>query len=422
MADMLFARPDGQWFDFPGLELAAISGNMMLRAGRKEMIPLPEGATLTMMPLTKPWGFDRLSGQFKALEYDPYAEKDEPVWAMAALLPQGFTRTLLPAASLAEEPLPLLGYTAVGIEKDRLVVAAVQTDEHKEWHPDRYNTAELPALLAKRQKQLPDNRILRQLAFCSENYGCFTAQNIFYRRQEGGIPVSPFCNADCIGCISSQPSECCPSPQNRIDFVPSQKEIVEIAVPHLQKKGGIISFGQGCEGEPTLQAGLIASSIQEIRRQTAEGTININTNAGDSEAIKKVCAAGVDSLRISLFSPLAEEYAAYHRPQYSLHDVCRSLAIAKEYQVAVSLNLFTYPGFTDRNPRIEALLRLVDQYTIKQIQLRNLNIDPRIMSQQFCDHLPGIGITNMLRQIKESNPDLLLGNYSRSWQHKEKSK
>ncbi|MGI5892503.1 MAG: radical SAM protein [Bacillota bacterium] len=418
MANMIFAQSDGQWFDFPGLELAAMSGNMMLRAGRKEMITLPEGATLTMMPMAKPWGFDRQTGQFKALEYNPYEKKDQPVWAMAALLPQGFTRTLLPAALPSANPLPLLGYTAVGIEKNRLVVAAVQTDAHEDWHPQKYNTADLPNLVTLRQKQFPQNRIIRQLAFCAENYGCFTAQNIFYRRKEGGIPVSPVCNADCIGCISSQPSQCCPSPQQRIDFVPTVREVVEIAVPHLQKKDTIISFGQGCEGEPTQQADLLAAAIKEIRQLTNQSMININTNAGDSRAIEKICAAGVDSLRISLFSPIDKEYQQYHRPHYQFSDVCRSLAVAKRYNVSVSLNLLTYPGFTDRRTRLEALMDLVDKYSVRQIQLRNLNIDPRIMNEQFCDDLPGLGILYMLDYIKKAAPDLYIGNYSRRLDNK----
>jgi pyruvate-formate lyase-activating enzyme len=393
--------------------MAAMSGNMMLRAGRKELIPLPEGATLIMMPLAKPWGFNCQTGQFEALESNPYLKDKQPIWAMAALLPQGFTRTLLPAASLAEQPLPLLGYTAVGMKKNRLMVAAVATDEHEAWHPQKYNTPDLAERLQQKLKQFPENRILKQLAFCAEKYGCFTAQNIFYRRLEGGIPVSPFCNADCLGCISLQPSECCPSPQNRLDFVPMVREIVEVAVPHLQNKQAIISFGQGCEGEPTQQAQLIADSIRKIREQTDQGLININTNAGDPRAITKVCQAGVDSLRVSLFSPLEEEYLRYHRPQYDLSDVKKSLEIARQYHVNVSLNLLVYPGFTDRRHRLEALVDLVNSYGIKQIQLRNLNLDPRIMSEQFCDELPGLGILQMLDYFAKGLPKVHIGNYSR---------
>ena len=46
MAKMIFARPDGQWFDFPPLELAGMSGGRIQHVLKPDLIPLPEGATL----------------------------------------------------------------------------------------------------------------------------------------------------------------------------------------------------------------------------------------------------------------------------------------------------------------------------------------------------------------------------------------
>lgn len=57
MPKMIFARPDGQWFDLPGLEMAAMSGNHLQVPVKPDLIPLPEGATLTMMPEAAPIGF-----------------------------------------------------------------------------------------------------------------------------------------------------------------------------------------------------------------------------------------------------------------------------------------------------------------------------------------------------------------------------
>ena len=361
MADLVFVRPDGQWFDFPPLEMAGMSGNRLVRPTKLDLMPLPEGATLTMVPLTAPIGIDKESDEFLELEFNPYKKKDEPVYALAALLPQGFTRLLLPALGEAGQQLPLLGYTAVGVEKGRLVVAAQKTDQHDNWHPQHYNTAELASLVKKRQQELPNNSIISQLAHCALEYGCFTAQNIFYRRFEGGIPVSPACNADCLGCISLQPAECCPAPQQRIKEAPSIAEIVEVAVPHLQSAAEpIISFGQGCEGEPTLEYRRLAEAISLIRARTKQGIININTNAGLPAGIEALAAAGLDSLRVSIFSPLAEEYAAYHRPQgYDLATVQESLRIASAAKVVVAINLLAYPGFTDDERRLEALISLV---------------------------------------------------------------
>ena len=182
MASLIFARPDGQWFDFPPLQMAAASGDRVLLPAKSELIPLPEGATLTMMPCSAPVGFDRETGEFLELEENPYKKKAEPVYAVAALLPQGFTRLLCPAAVVEGDPLPILGYTAVGLEKGKLVVAAMATDEHRRWHPRYFNTKELPQLVRQRQAEFPGNKVIEQLSRCSLEYGCFTAQNIMYRR------------------------------------------------------------------------------------------------------------------------------------------------------------------------------------------------------------------------------------------------
>ncbi|HEV2235288.1 MAG TPA: hypothetical protein VGR57_01390, partial [Ktedonobacterales bacterium] len=89
---------------------------------RADLIPLPEGATLAMLP-------DRL-----AVGQDASGAAREVSaahgWALAALLPIGYTRTQLPAYAKtpATEPLPFFGYTAVAGIGDQLYAAAVRTD------------------------------------------------------------------------------------------------------------------------------------------------------------------------------------------------------------------------------------------------------------------------------------------------------
>ena len=262
-------------------------------------------------------------------------------------------------------------------------MAAFQTDEPTKWDPDSYDTPDLPRKVEERLERFPNNRLLRQLAKCSVTYSCPTAQNVFYRRWEGGIPVSPTCSARCIGCISLQPSECCPSAQTRIDFVPSVQEIVEIAVPHLKEaSSAIISFGQGCEGDPLLQGEVLSQAVACIRAETDCGILNLNTNAGLTQEMEKVCRAGLDSVRVSMISARKEIYDAYHRPEgYSFGDVIASIRQAKDFGVYVSLNLLTFPGLTDRKEEYEALSDLVDKSGIDMIQFRNLNIDPDVLVQ-----------------------------------------
>ncbi|MEL7567129.1 MAG: radical SAM protein, partial [Dehalobacterium sp.] len=318
MADLLFARQNGELIDFPAVKMAARTGHTITEPRKEELIPLPEGATITALPDRIPTGISKDNGKFIDLRFNPYSKKRETVWAVGALLPQGFTRTYVPAFSTppGQKNLPLLGYTAVGIHRGQLMVAALQTDEHFLWNPKYFNTKDLAQRVQEKQEKFPRNRLIAQLAICALEYGCFTAQNIFYGRWEGGIPVSPECNARCVGCISSQPSECCPSPQRRLNFIPLVEEIEEIGVDHLNKDHkGIISFGQGCEGEPSLQADLIGESIRRMRQNTDQGTININTNAGHTENIKKIIDAGINSIRVSMISPTPEVYDAYHRPR-----------------------------------------------------------------------------------------------------------
>ena len=74
-------------------------------------------------------------------------------------------------------------------------------------------------------------------------------------------------------------------------------------MPHLQRaKRAIVSFGQGCEGEPLLQAETIAQAIRLIRSHTDRGTINLNSNASLPEAVERLISAGLDSIRVSLNS------------------------------------------------------------------------------------------------------------------------
>ena len=416
MASMIFARPDGQWFDFPPLKMAAMSGEKVLVPNKLDLIPLPQGATLTLMPCANPVGFDKSSGEFLEVDINPYKQKEEPVYAVAALLPQGFTRLLLPATVISGDPLPILGYAAVGEEKGQLVVAAMPTDEHRKWHPKYYNGQQLAGLIEKRRQEFPDNRVIKQLAKCSTEYGCFTAQNIMYRRWEGGVPVSPKCNAACLACISKQKDDGPYSPQQRIDFCPQAREIAQVARAHLKgAKEPIISFGQGCEGEPSLAYPQICEAIGLIRKATGRGIININTNAGYTKAIRKIIDAGIDSMRVSMFSPVEQDYLAYHRPEdYHFSDVLASLRLAKEKRIPVALNLLTYPGYTDDEMQTEELIKLIELFDIAQIQFRNLNCDPRLMDSFVKGKRP-MGLRRMIELLQTRLPELEIGNYSRDF-------
>ena len=268
MFSYVYTDENGDLFVDEEFQALGRTGQNIVEPLPEEMIPMPEGATFVLLPERKP-----VVSKYDSFIPYPYPEN----LLVGAILPQGYTRTLLPAymaPDKGESVLPLFGYTMVGYKDGKFYVAAVKTDEDRKWNPEYYNTEDLSRRINKLKNIFPKNALVKHLSNCAVKYSCFTAQNIFYRRWEGGLPVSPVCNAQCLGCISLQPSESCPSPQERIKFVPSESDASELALYHLQDEDSIISFGQGCEGEPTIQAELIAKIIRNVREKTDAGTIN----------------------------------------------------------------------------------------------------------------------------------------------------
>jgi wyosine [tRNA(Phe)-imidazoG37] synthetase (radical SAM superfamily) len=260
------------------------------------------------------------------------------------------------------------------------------------------------------------NRLIQHLGKCCLTYRCPAAINYFLRRFEAPLPTSPVCNAQCLGCISLQPSGCCPSTQDRITFVPTPREIAEIAVPHLKAvKGGVASFGQGCEGEPLLQAETIESAILLIRKGTDRGTINLNSNASLPEAVARLAHAGLDSLRVSMNSAQDVYHQRYYRPKnFNLDSVRRSIRVMKQHGRFVSLNYFILPGFTDDPAEFAALCELISEYQPDFLQLRNLNMDPDwyFEALKFQESGAPIGIRAWLKQLKNRFPKLRFGYFN----------
>jgi pyruvate-formate lyase-activating enzyme len=407
--NLIYTDAAGELHEEPELTAVGLNGGQV-EVADDSWIDFPVGAEVVSLPGRLPLGFNEATAEMEAVE----GVEAQTAMAVAAILPMGFTRCLLPGYELTSPlELPLFGYTAVGAVDGELKVAAVKTDAELKWNPVYYNTTDLPRLIAHKQTKFPDNRILRQLAKCAREYHCLTAQNIFYGRWEAGLPVSPRCNAACLGCISLQAAECCPSPQSRIDFVPSVAEVAELAVAHLENATeAIVSFGQGCEGEPSLQASLIAAAIGEIRNRTGRGTINMNSNAGDVAAIRAIVAAGLDSIRVSLFSARPQTYEWYHRPRgYRFADVAESVRLAADQGVLVSLNLLFSPGVTNQKRETAALYDLLAHTGIKQVQLRNLNLDPEKLTPCLAD-VELVTVADWLAALKANFPKLQIGNYS----------
>lgn len=388
------------------------------RPDLEDLIELPPGSELFSLPDRMPIGIEPDTGEPAALDTNPYAP-GEPIQAVAAFMAPAHTaiytaayQKRFPEAAL----LPLFAYTAVGWADGRMWVAGFRSDPDRRQDADQLNHRLLKQRTLKKLRTHPENRLIQHLGKCSLTYGCPAARNYFLGRWEAPLPSSPACNAACVGCISLQPSGCCPSTQDRITFVPTEREIAEVAVPHLATAPrAVASFGQGCEGEPLLQTDVLEKSIRLIRSQTSRGTLNLNTNGSLPEAVERLARAGLDSIRISLNSAQPDKHSAYYRPKgFSLKDVCRSIATMKHYGRHVSLNYFVLPGCTDDPVEFSALSDLILEYRPDFIQLRNLNMDPeyylRVINHRPA--LPPLGIRHWLQQLKAKFPDLGFGYFN----------
>jgi pyruvate-formate lyase-activating enzyme len=264
-------------------------------------------------------------------------------------------------------------------------------------------------------KTYPENRLYKHLSHCALEYECLTASNTFLQRLEGAVPVSFSCNAGCYGCISEQPDDSgFVAPQTRLKFKPTVDELVDIMLEHLTAPESIISFGQGCEGEPSTQAPTIIEAIKRVRAQTSLGYININTNAGLSDHMRAITDAGLDLMRVSTISALDEHYNVYYKPRgYTLQHVEKSLKYATDKGVYTSINYLIFPGVTDREEEIEAMIGFARRTGLKFIQMRNLNIDPdAYLSLSPPAQGKIYGMKTLLDIYRQELPDVVVGSYT----------
>ncbi|MEK8130806.1 radical SAM protein [Paenibacillus filicis] len=407
--NLVYAGPDGHVYDHPDYIALGRNGELVTELLEEELIPLPEGATLVSLPDTRPIGLHAKTG---AMEVVP-----GEVNAVGALLPQGFTRLLLPGYAKADKTkvLPLFGYTAVVWKDGGFYVAAEACDDPERWNPRNCDPDELEVKVQGLLTQYPENRLYQHLSNCALGYECLTASNTFLNRWEGAVPVSFSCNAGCFGCISEQPDDSgFPAPQTRMNFKPNVDEVVQVMLEHLKTPESIISFGQGCEGEPSTQAKIIIEAIREVRSRTDMGYININTNAGLTDHIRAIVDAGLNLMRVSTISALDDHYNAYYKPRgYTLKHVEKSLRYAADRGVVTSINYLIFPGVTDREEEMEAMIEFVRRTDLKLIQLRNLNIDP----ESYLQLIPPAqgeryGMKQMLEIFREELPGVVLGSYT----------
>jgi pyruvate-formate lyase-activating enzyme len=416
-ARLVYADESGQLYDHPYLEMAGSSGGRWAEVEDDILIPLPAGSELFLLPHRFPVGYDRKKKRFIKLEKDPHNPQSK-VQAVAAFMAPAHTQTLTAAYHSEQNApvLPLFSYTAVGWQEGQFVVAGFRVDPLLRQDIDQFDVERLERRAKRALGLQRQNRLIQHLGTCALTYGCPAAKNYFLRRWEAPLPTSPQCNASCLGCISLQEDHQICASQERITFVPTPEEIAEVAVGHLQGAADpLVSFGQGCEGEPLLQGNTLKEAVKLIRSQIEAGTINLNTNGSLPQTIAELRDNGLDSIRVSLNSARETYYRAYYRPRgYSYTDVIDAIRAMKSGGGFVSVNLLTLPGLTDEEGEVEAIIRLIDETDIDLIQMRNLNIDPEWYLRGIGYRSSGrsIGILEMMKKIRSSHPQVNFGYFN----------
>lgn len=408
---ILYSDGKGNIFEDTTLYVTGRSGWDALPVPAEDWIELPEGGSLYELPGRRGIGIDVVTGQMRLCDKG---------WAVAAFIPPAHTGLYLAAYETGDNAptLPLFCYTAAGWIDSKFYVPAVRIEQDIRQDCAGYDWNVINAGVETILQAYPHNRLIKHLANnCCLTYHCPAARNYFMGRWECPVPSSPACNANCIGCISFQPQEeSIPSTQDRLTFRPTAEEIVEFTVPHLQSAPfPIVSFGQGCEGEPLLMWETIREAILAIRRHTGRGSININTNGSRPDAVRALCAAGLDSIRVSLNSARASVYTAYYRPNnYTFDDIVESLRVVRSFGGWASINYFVFPGMTDSVEEYEALRRLIRETGLTMIQWRNFNIDPDWYLGKIgvADTGEFLGIRQLMELIREEFPEVRFGYFN----------
>jgi pyruvate-formate lyase-activating enzyme len=457
---LLVAAPDGRVFEHPTFEMCLDNGLDLFRVTPRDIIALPEGWDLMAMPGTRPKGYDPATATFVTVTefVDDKGVRFEP-WAVACHPPPGYVRAFHPGAEYTDathpdvqlraldeeharrqversqkkrgglvllEPggddgarpgLPLWAYTAVGATSKGTVAALFLADETTRWSPSLYYQPDLKERIAARVALDPDNQVLNQLAECAGEYLCCCAQNVFYERWEGAVPMAPACTAACLGCLSKDPAWGTPTPQKRLKFSPTPAEIGRVIAHHLERAPEpMMSFGQGCEGEPTMNGPVIIESVRLAREQTKRGIININSNGSRPDTIQACAKAGASALRISLNTFDRDVYTMYYRPaDYTFEDVMRSFRVARDEGMHISINLLIWPGWTDQMAEVDRISALVEDGCLQMVQLRNLCVDPGFYRHALPPREQRgmlLGMRGFVAELNKRHPALRFGTFN----------
>jgi hypothetical protein len=255
----LVANRNGEIFELDGYAAVGMAGPLLRPLSVDHTRNLPHGSEMMYLPDRNPVLLNINTGDIETLTENPY-EPGEAIFPVAAFNSPGYVITRISAygETKKSQTLPLFSYGAVGWHKKGFRSAVVLVDPEPRQDLRRMPREEVIAGVDRMRQQMPANRLRAHLDKCALTYGCPAGKNFFLGRYEAPLPTSKQCNARCLGCLSLQQNSGIHHSQDRITFTPSPEEITEVALAHIKRvEKSVVSFGQGCEGDPLLVAHVI---------------------------------------------------------------------------------------------------------------------------------------------------------------------
>lgn len=412
------SNAQGEIFDLEGYAAVGMAGPDLFPLTRAATLPLPYGSELMRLPDRVPILYDMETDTFELVDKNPF-QPDEDLFPVAAFNSPGHVVSSVCAYRERNqaEILPLFSYGAVGWYGNGFRSAAILVDEEPRQDLRYMKREDVVKGIKSMHHKLPGNRLRKHLEKCALEYGCPAGKNFFLGRFEAPLPTAKVCNAACLGCLSQQTDTDIPCSQERIGFTPDPEEIAGVALEHINRvENSVVSFGQGCEGDPLLAAAAIEPAIRIIRARTEKGTINMNTNGGLPDVLETLLEAGLDTIRISMNSVREDAYNAYFNPRgYVFADVVRSIDLALAKGRHVAINYLNMAGFTDTAGELDGLTAFIKDHPINMIQWRNLNFDPiqywKAMGQDGREDTV-MGMQTVIDTIRDRFPDVRHGYFN----------
>jgi hypothetical protein len=319
-------------------------------------------------------------------------------WALAAILRPGYVRTHLPSTDAANDTAPLepLPYTAIAADaRGELVVAAVEISASAPLTKD-----DVTAAITRRLAAEPSNKLLRQLARCARDYHCAAARNAFLGTGECAVPLGAPANDEAAPVVALRRHEE-RAPLEPVAFKVSPADAAAVAIAHLAGGGTSVSFGHACEGEPLEIIRDVVDVTARIRAATTAGLILLRTSGASAIALGRAADAGVDRAVVRVASADGPTYERVHRPTgFRWTDVRAALREAAARELALTVELLTLPGLTDRATEVAALVALLGELPPgTELRLADLAADPYALLAR----LPGgpiIGMAPLLDRLR----------------------